>query len=508
MKLSRMDNLIGRLHAKIGADGLRGRLYVLIITIILFLLGGLVISSTFVALTNITRNRTEQLTYSVTLQSRYIDQWLAERMLDIKQLAALSETNNFDLPNMKQDFNAFLRNQKDFYSVVFLDAAGISLMDLTFGPGKDLSDREYFIKGSQGKPYISDVLIGRHSGRPTIIISHPVFKAGRFHGVVFGPVSLDALDQVVKNSGVGKEGATYLVDGHGFLISTVNIPDDSGEKRYLVRSNQGRLQLLTAIMDHAKRGSQPDRYYPDYKGIEVLGVHHHANQGRWLVIGELPKSEALRPFWSIQAVIIFCAIITLIAALPVSYKLARTIAEPIESLLRGTELMKSGNYYHRISMDEMRYAPMEIRSLCQSFNLMVATIQEHVDRIQMMATTDQLTGIFNRRHLMEQGRKMFEVCLRAGQPCSALMIDIDHFKKVNDTYGHPVGDRVLRHISGLLAGDLRDSDLLGRYGGEEFVVVATNADKHQAGIFAERILKQVGSAPFREEELTWLVLSV
>ncbi|MBU2552742.1 MAG: diguanylate cyclase [Proteobacteria bacterium] len=499
MKSSRLDGLIDRVHMKIGAKGMRGRLYVLIITVILFLLGGLVLFSTLVALANITRNRTEQLTYSVSLQGRFIDQWLAERILDIRQLAALSEMKDFDLSGMKQCFDVFLRNQNEFYSMVFVDADGIARIDMTFGPGKDLSDREYFIKGSRGKPYVSDVLIGRNSGRPTVIISHPVYKDGKFHGVVFGPVSLDALNQVVKTSGVGGEGATYLIDGHGFLISSLKIPEHSGETPYLARGSQGRLQPRTRIMEDAGRGIEPGGYYQNYQGLEVMGVYSRANRGRWLVVGELLRSEALRPFWTLQAVILACALLTLVAALSIAYRLARFISRPIESLDRGTELMKSGRYDHRISPDEMQYAPIEVRSLCRSFNLMAETIEQHIARIQTMATTDQLTGVFNRRHLMEQGKTMLEVCQRASQPCSALMIDIDHFKKVNDNYGHPVGDRVLRHVSGLLADGLRGSDLLGRYGGEEFVVVATNADKHQAGVFADRIINRIRSTPFRED---------
>ncbi|GAB1691144.1 diguanylate cyclase [Krasilnikovia sp. M28-CT-15] len=91
-------------------------------------------------------------------------------------------------------------------------------------------------------------------------------------------------------------------------------------------------------------------------------------------------------------------------------------------------------------------------------------------RVQELATTDELTGVHNRRHFFSLAAALFGVARRSGHGLSAAMLDIDNFKKINDTYGHGVGDDVIREVARRIAAALRESDILGRYGGEEFAV--------------------------------------
>ncbi|MGH8174860.1 MAG: GGDEF domain-containing protein, partial [Steroidobacter sp.] len=107
------------------------------------------------------------------------------------------------------------------------------------------------------------------------------------------------------------------------------------------------------------------------------------------------------------------------------------------------------------------------------------------------AQTDSLTGVLNRRSLLE---RLDAGCLRAqarGLPIALLFIDLDHFKEINDTYGHAAGDACLRAIIDPIHAELRQSDVIGRYGGEEFVVILSSADVSAAQPIAERIRRRV-----------------
>jgi two-component system cell cycle response regulator len=111
------------------------------------------------------------------------------------------------------------------------------------------------------------------------------------------------------------------------------------------------------------------------------------------------------------------------------------------------------------------------------------------------ATRDPLTGLHNRRFFFERLREEFSFAQRHGKPLSLIIFDVDHFKQVNDNYGHTLGDQVLREIGSLLIALSRNEDVCCRYGGEEFVVVARDLDRAKGVAFAERIRKGIGQHP-------------
>ena len=124
----------------------------------------------------------------------------------------------------------------------------------------------------------------------------------------------------------------------------------------------------------------------------------------------------------------------------------------------------------------------------------VTTQKETEEKLFKQASTDALTGLFNRRQFETMSAMALANCIRQKSPYSMMMLDIDHFKKVNDTYGHDVGDIVLKNIAHILDQTHRDSDIVARFGGEEFIVFLSNTDASGAMIAAERIRSAVEKA--------------
>jgi len=116
-------------------------------------------------------------------------------------------------------------------------------------------------------------------------------------------------------------------------------------------------------------------------------------------------------------------------------------------------------------------------------------------QVERLATTDGLTGLFNRRHFFELALRELALSRRRSGPLTAVMLDIDHFKQINDRHGHPVGDQVIATVAQRLAATVRGTDVLGRYGGEEFAVLLPDTGDDGSGILAERLRAAVGDRP-------------
>lgn len=125
-------------------------------------------------------------------------------------------------------------------------------------------------------------------------------------------------------------------------------------------------------------------------------------------------------------------------------------------------------------------------------------LEQANEALNRLATTDELTGMINRRAALARLEEQWAIAARHGEPLACMMIDIDHFKSVNDTFGHAMGDRVLKDTSARLAAQVRGGDMACRIGGEEFLVICPLSTAEMAVVGAERLRKAVEASPIRD----------
>jgi diguanylate cyclase (GGDEF)-like protein len=170
----------------------------------------------------------------------------------------------------------------------------------------------------------------------------------------------------------------------------------------------------------------------------------------------------------------------------------------VENLLRQYRLVHE-NQQLIASLSSKNQALLEMnRELEAKIHERTHELAEANTRLAQLAVTDGLTGLYNHRHLHERLSLEVERSQRSGLPLSLLMLDVDHFKQFNDSYGHPAGDEVLRQLARVLTDTRRANDVVARYGGEEFALILVDTAKFTAAKVAERVRERVEAHDFSD----------
>jgi two-component system cell cycle response regulator len=186
-------------------------------------------------------------------------------------------------------------------------------------------------------------------------------------------------------------------------------------------------------------------------------------------------------------------------ALPFIPVIMQTALDSTERMVAGFEAGADDYVTKPINFAELEArvkSLLRIKALQEALAEREKELSDMNDRLLHISLTDGLTGIDNRRSLEQRLHEMFEHSYRLDEPISCVMCDIDHFKKVNDTYGHHVGDEVLKAFAGILKAEAREIDRVGRYGGEEFLLLLPGTVLDSAVTFAERLRQSVEEHKF------------
>jgi diguanylate cyclase (GGDEF)-like protein len=176
------------------------------------------------------------------------------------------------------------------------------------------------------------------------------------------------------------------------------------------------------------------------------------------------------------------------------YVAPRTVIYGFALLVFGMSLALA-NRFHRVLAD----ADSLRRELEQRVETRTQELSAAYSRMEELALRDGLTGLLNRRAMQDRARAGLAQARRRQSPFALAMIDVDHFKAINDTYGHAAGDQVLGHVARVLSGAVRASDEVGRWGGEEFLVLLPDADAGEAAVAAERLREQIAVTEFHAD---------
>ena len=373
-------------------------------------------------------------------------------------------------------------NQFYFYSIFTTDHEGVILMQSPEKiPGSNIKKgvkitTDLMKKAlSEQKPFISDPYKAQ-SGNLVLLVSSPVFdQEGNYKGVVDGTIYLEsncALRTTVNKHMFLDETTVFVVDHSGRIIyhpepeRIGELIDDHPLIKNVIEGNSGSSQIINS------RGVE---YFSGYAPVQNTG---------WGIVVQTPVSVINEPLKSLTKDMIIEATPFLILTVLIAAILTNILARPLNILAKYSEEAIRFNQ----TPDRMIRLPdnSHIYEVTQLYKQLKRHFQLLSDQIQK----DGLTGLANRRTFDEDIKR--HVLMK--NPFSLIMIDIDNFKKVNDTYGHLVGDDVLRFLSRLIQNTIRENDRCYRYGGEEFAIICEVSDE-EAFKIAERLRETIASTP-------------
>ena len=291
-----------------------------------------------------------------------------------------------------------------------------------------------------------------------------------------------------------------ISDGRGKVIAATGV---RGESRL------GAALPLAELMDPSD-GKLAN--YADEGGARLVGALRPIGPTGWYLVAEAEHARAFAPAIAItnQIFVVDVCIILLFSVL--AYKITQAIMQPIDALSRGARRIAEGHVDYEIPMPANNED--ELGLLTQAFNGMMRKlrssqneiVQDHMrlaekneelqranEILAQLSITDGLTKLHNHRYFQDHLTREIKRVSRTEAPLALILLDIDDFKLLNDTYGHAAGDEVLVILAGIMNDSARESDLIARYGGEEFVILMPNTDLAGAVHLAEKIRMAVES---------------
>ncbi len=357
----------------------------------------------------------------------------------------------------------------------------------------NISNRPFFnqvIKFKKGEVYNGLPEFSQASKRWVIPFATPVFGSNKEPvGILFMQIYLDSITSFIRNI-VNPDSTVFVIDQEGHVIA--HSEKTIGEILPFAVETTSHPTYLTVLkhMMASEGGNAKIIYNGKLSYITYRDVpKENGNLNTWN-IGVITQEEKIYAGVSTQKYIIFVLSISLILFATAGI-IGWRIAYPIQELTLTSIAMSKGDLTSRVNINRKD----EIGQLAHAFNDMAISIQTSHEELVKLSSTDGLTGLYNHREFQKRLAAEVERSTRYGYDLSLLMIDIDNFKKFNDTYGHQTGDVVLQSISSIILKEIRRSDFAARYGGEEIAIILPESDAENAFLFSDRLRKHINQIP-------------
>lgn len=473
------------------------------------------------------------------LQERYLDLSVAANIL-----APEIEVGSFD--GVQAMVNALQATFEDYAWIGFATLDGdvlVSTGDML--EGVNVAHRPWF-QAARSEPYLGDVhrallldaILNTDGGEPLrfVDVAVPVRSAdsGEVLGVLGAHLNWDwarKLESAMLSPLENRLDADLLVVGRDstVLLGPPELSETLLHTRSVRQALSGRSGYGVETWSDGVRyliGYSQTRDSPNFEGLG------------WAVLVRKPVASAFEPAQHIRNGIIIAGLVAAALFCMLAWLTARRVSRPLLDMTREAEAIEIGARNSDIAVrDDFE----EVSVLSRAFNRMVRglrskesellklniTLEERVaartedlesanralreeiatretlraERERMirqlkdLANTDVLTGISNRRHFFEEGERVLKRVERRHTKAAVILFDVDHFKRINDTYGHGVGDEALKHLVEIAKRATRDIDLLARIGGEEFALLLEDETGENAGDIAERLRSMVETTP-------------
>jgi diguanylate cyclase (GGDEF)-like protein len=458
--------------------------------------------------------------------SRELDLWLKDRLYDLRVFSS-SYVVLENLEKILREGSSHIekvvahRRLKDYLGSVrekIVDYQELMLVDLQGAPVATSSDQvttvklpEEWLQRAQANKYtVGSAYWDETLQAAVIVIAQPILNTNeRLLGVLVAKLSFHTISKVLLKYAQGEIGELYLITQDGFLlVSSQSIPGNFLETKL---SNNTTTKLFS-------QEGEPNAYL-GYHNQAVVGALKRMSELGWGVVAEKKRVKAYAQIVRLRNFTLALVVGLLFFIGLAAYLLSLSLVRPLNRLTSGAGKVAAGD----LEVDVPVSSRSEVGYLTEVFNDMVARLRQGREELAAINETlrqknlelheisirDSLTGLYNRKHLMETLDKEVSRSLRHNHSFSFLVVDIDHFKKYNDTYGHLAGDEALRRLASVFTDSIRSSDYAARYGGEEFIIILPETGTEQGVEAAERIRKKVAEERFGGEgELIKVTISV
>ena len=389
-----------------------------------------------------------------------------------------------DSPPATQQLGEFLRlvqdQVPDYQRLLVLDRSGDLVaqslqVERETGIGKDWVDRLDQRRTLVAARSAADDASPRYLSLGVPIISTDAEEMG----LLVAELPMAQMKQVLELS-AERESELLLLGNHSEILLSSHDPGQTLAHGGTIRD--GSAEPLNA---------QGVLRYVNHNGVNVVGLSVPWSRLPWQLLVEKPYASVFAEVDRLRNGALLLLAMFLAGFGLLAYLLSQSILAPLSRLGEAAAAVAEGNLDIQLRIDNRD----ELGFTMTIFNDMVQRLRTGRERLEKISITDSLTGLYNRKQIIDSLELQFSRYRRSGVGFSLLMVDIDHFKRINDRYGHLAGDAALQQIGSIFKSVLRNIDIAGRYGGEEFLIILEQTDELQALETAERIRSVTETSP-------------